>query len=78
MSYEKLYMLEVVTDLGSTRFPVAYSHSIKKLKRLVPTVKTWHVGSDDVTNSPEVVAYTENKRTPSFPLYWIREVPFVI
>lgn len=75
---DKLYMLEVVTSLHSNRKPVAYSLETRKLKEIVVNAGSWFVGSDDVQNSPEVVAYTKNPSEADFPCYWIREVPFVI
>jgi len=74
---EKLYMLEVVTDMGSCRRPLAYSHSVKKLSSIVVNVQ-WYIGTDDITNSPDVVRHTKKEGSENFPIYWIREVPFVI
>ncbi len=72
---DKLYMLEGCENEESYRRPIAYSHDVKKLKKLCFGVYGWSVGTDDVTNSPEVVAYSVDKE---YPLFWIREVPFVI
>lgn len=78
---EKLYMLEVCKDENSSRQPLAYSHSIKKLSGIAAlhTNSYMYVGTDGVINSPEVVEVVKyTKSEDGFPVYWIREVPFII
>lgn len=74
---DKLYMLEVAEEEGLLRKPIAYSHSGKKLKKIAVGA-SWYAGTDDVTNSPEVIMYGKGYDQKGYPMYWIREVPFVI
>lgn len=78
--YQKLYFLQVLDynkDLDvATWKNLSYSHSIEKLQRSVFLRNCcWNIGSHDITNSKETIAYTEND---VYPQYFIKEVNYII
>lgn len=78
--FEPLLVLEIlISEKQEVWRSLAYSHSVRKLQ-MISLASKWKLGTYDASNSKEVKLFTNDPSDEEleYPVYQIKEVPFLI